>query len=295
MRYATPICALGLASVRWRWARAERDPAPLARTAVASYLKKRRSRSAPAGTLGRSNRHEPSRQLHPAPGGPARVSGVRGRADRRGLPGPVLELGLGNGRTYDHLRALLPEREIFVFEREVNAHPDCVPDAAHLILGDLRDTLAQADRRLPGPAALVHSDVGTGDAALNAELAAWLAGVLPPLLARGAWVVSDQMMQRAGAGGAGNTCGYRAEPLLSLQSCGELGASKSARRRGANGKPLSSGAKSCSVGDYDNGAKLLGPVLGGPRDRAVPRSRDIALRRQHRLRRDHVRRGAADL
>jgi hypothetical protein len=110
------------------------------------------------------------------------------------VSGPVLELGLGNGRTYDHLRALLPEREIFVLEREVNAHPDCVPDAAHLILGDLRVTLAQAHRRLPGPAALVHSDVGTGDAALNAELAAWLAGVLPPLLARGAWVVSDQMM-----------------------------------------------------------------------------------------------------
>ena len=33
----------------------------------------------------------------------------------RDLPGPVLELGLGNGRTYDHLRELLPEREIFVF------------------------------------------------------------------------------------------------------------------------------------------------------------------------------------
>ncbi|MCH8923260.1 MAG: hypothetical protein IIA67_08960, partial [Planctomycetes bacterium] len=46
----------------------------------------------------------------------------------RDLPGPVFELGLGNGRTYDHLRAALPEREIFVFEREVAAHPDCIPD-----------------------------------------------------------------------------------------------------------------------------------------------------------------------
>ncbi len=34
-----------------------------------------------------------------------------------GIAGPVLELGLGNGRTYDHLRELLPEREIYVFER----------------------------------------------------------------------------------------------------------------------------------------------------------------------------------
>ena len=113
----------------------------------------------------------------------------------RGLPGPVLELGLGNGRTYDHLRELLPEREIFVFEREVRAHPDCIPDAEHLILGDVRATLPQAHRRLPGPAALAHTDVGTGDAARNAELAAWLAGVLPPLLAPGAWIVSDQALR----------------------------------------------------------------------------------------------------
>ncbi len=62
----------------------------------------------------------------------------------RDLPGPVLELGLGNGRTYDHLRQTLPDREIFVFEREVAADPDCVPDAAHLLLGDIRETLPAA-------------------------------------------------------------------------------------------------------------------------------------------------------
>ena len=28
------------------------------------------------------------------------------------IEGPVIELGLGNGRTYDHLRRILPEREI---------------------------------------------------------------------------------------------------------------------------------------------------------------------------------------
>jgi hypothetical protein len=113
----------------------------------------------------------------------------------RDLPGPVLELGLGNGRTYDHLRELLPEREIFVFEREINAHPDCIPDPAHLILGDVRATLPQAPARLPGAAALAHLDVGTGDAAANAELASWLSGALPPLLAPSAWVVSDQALR----------------------------------------------------------------------------------------------------
>ena len=114
------------------------------------------------------------------------------------LPGPVLELGLGNGRTYDHLRELLPAREIFVFERQLAAHPASMPDAAHLILGEIRETLPRAGVRIGAPAALVHSDVGTGDAAQNAELAAWLARVLPALLTPGALVISDQPMQ-AGA------------------------------------------------------------------------------------------------
>ncbi len=64
------------------------------------------------------------------------------------LPGPVLELGLGNGRTYDHLRTLLPEREIFVFERALAADLPALPDAAHLVLGDFRDTLPAARARL---------------------------------------------------------------------------------------------------------------------------------------------------
>ncbi|MHA1546704.1 MAG: class I SAM-dependent methyltransferase, partial [Alphaproteobacteria bacterium] len=38
------------------------------------------------------------------------------------VPGIVVELGLGNGRTFDHVREILPEREIFVFERQVKAH-----------------------------------------------------------------------------------------------------------------------------------------------------------------------------
>ncbi len=112
----------------------------------------------------------------------------------RGLPGPVLELGLGNGRTYDHLRELLPAHEIFVFERQLAAHPACVPDAAHLILGDIRTTLPAAGEWLPGPATLAHSDIGSGDAARNATLAAWLAASLPALLAPGAWVVADQAL-----------------------------------------------------------------------------------------------------
>jgi hypothetical protein len=111
------------------------------------------------------------------------------------LPGPVLELGLGNGRTYDHLRELLPAREIFVFEREICAHPADRPDPHHLLLGDFRDTLPRAGHRLPGKAALAHADIGSGDRAATAELAEWLSDALPELLADGAWLASDQPLQ----------------------------------------------------------------------------------------------------
>ena len=55
------------------------------------------------------------------------------------LPGPILEVGLGNGRTYDHLRDLFPGRDIYVFERKVAAHPDCIPPDDRLFLGEARE------------------------------------------------------------------------------------------------------------------------------------------------------------
>ena len=112
-----------------------------------------------------------------------------------GIEGPILELGLGNGRTFDHLRWLFPDREIFVFERQPAAHPDCLPDAAHLVLGDIHETLPRISARLPAPAALVHNDLGTGDTRRNAELAGWLAQILPSLLQPRAVVMSDQSLE----------------------------------------------------------------------------------------------------
>lgn len=112
----------------------------------------------------------------------------------RDLPGPVLELGLGNGRTYDHLRERLPERDIWVFERRPDPHPLCRPPDERLIVGELEATLPGALARIGAPAALVHADIGTGDPERNARLAARLAVLLPPLLRDGAIVVSDQAL-----------------------------------------------------------------------------------------------------
>lgn len=113
----------------------------------------------------------------------------------RSRPGPILELGLGAGRTYDHLRELLPGREIFVFEREVAVHPRDVPDPEHLILGDFRATLDAVRGRLAGRAALAHADIGTWDEAESVRLAAAIAPLLHRLLGDGGLVLSDQPMR----------------------------------------------------------------------------------------------------
>ncbi len=114
------------------------------------------------------------------------------------VSGPVLELGLGNGRTYDHLREVLPGREIYVFERRVAAHPASIPDDKHLILGDFQQTLPGAIDRIGAPAALVHADVGSGDSSATQALAAFLGLTLPALVAPGAVILSDQDLKPAG-------------------------------------------------------------------------------------------------
>lgn len=108
------------------------------------------------------------------------------------LPGPVFELGLGNGRTYDHLRSVMPRRAIFVFDRQVAAHPDCIPPAERLVLGDFRETLPAAVPQFRQSVALIHADIGTGDVDASRTLARELEPSLVQLLARGGMLVSDQ-------------------------------------------------------------------------------------------------------
>lgn len=94
------------------------------------------------------------------------------------LPGPVLELGLGNGRTYSHIREHLPAREIFAFDRQIAAHPDCIPDDDHIFLGEITETLPQAVKRFAGTIPLVHVDLGP-------EVVREIAAQLPKLLCPG--------------------------------------------------------------------------------------------------------------
>jgi hypothetical protein len=113
-----------------------------------------------------------------------------------GRPGLILELGLGNGRTYDHLRAHLPGRDIYVFERCPAAHPDCVPPAGRLIVGDIGESLPAFMRRVgEASATLIHADLGTGDEHANLRLAAHLSGLIEPLLRPNGLLLSDQALE----------------------------------------------------------------------------------------------------
>ena len=118
-------------------------------------------------------------------------------AQVRDVPGPILEVGLGNGRTYDHLRSLLPGRDIYVLEREVRAHPDCIPCANRLFLGDVHESIPRAAHTLARSVVLIHSDLGTGDRVANAALGKWLGPALDLLLAPGGYVVANQPLDVA--------------------------------------------------------------------------------------------------
>jgi S-adenosylmethionine-dependent methyltransferase len=111
-----------------------------------------------------------------------------------GLPGPVLEIGLGKGRTFDHLRRLLPGRAIYCFDREHHAPPEESPAAEFLVIGEIQATLPALAARLGAKAALAHCDIGTRKPARDMEFARYLAATLPGLMAPGGIVLGDRPM-----------------------------------------------------------------------------------------------------
>ncbi|MCV9961605.1 class I SAM-dependent methyltransferase [Pararhizobium sp. BT-229] len=88
-----------------------------------------------------------------------------------GPDGVILEIGLGNGRTYDHIRELFPDNRIIVFDRAVGSHPDSTPPEADLILGDIKETIRRFDGK---NIAFAHADIGTAYPEKDAKTLTWL-------------------------------------------------------------------------------------------------------------------------
>lgn len=104
--------------------------------------------------------------------------------------GLVLELGLGNGRTYDHLRERLPRRDIHVFERDPSPNPRSMPPEHLLVVGDMAETLPVFAAAHGREAVLIHVDVTTGVPERDALAFAWLPAHVAALAADDALVVS---------------------------------------------------------------------------------------------------------
>ncbi|MDA0656494.1 MAG: hypothetical protein O2912_08830 [Proteobacteria bacterium] len=108
--------------------------------------------------------------------------------------GLILELGLGNGRTYDHIRSRLPEHRIMVFDRVLACHPESRPPPENFVLGELRETLPKFAVQLSEKIILAHLDLG-GGAVHETQLN--LSGVeaqLASMVAPKGLVLSDQSL-----------------------------------------------------------------------------------------------------
>jgi len=110
------------------------------------------------------------------------------------MPGPVFELGLGNGRTFHHMRERITDRDIFVFERAIASHPDSTPSDDRVILGDVNETLVEALTRFGATASLIHADLGGHNRKKNDIFARGISPLVEPLLAQGGLMVSSDRM-----------------------------------------------------------------------------------------------------
>lgn len=122
----------------------------------------------------------------------AQIDGLNWAADQvRGIDGDVLELGLGNGRTYDHLREILPDRRIRVIDRVLQPHPSCVPPAENFLQGEADEMLA-ALAEMGATFALAHYDFGFGVKELDVAEGTRLSPLIAALMVPGGLVVSQQ-------------------------------------------------------------------------------------------------------
>lgn len=125
----------------------------------------------------------------------AQIDGLNwAAAEIAGLEGDVLELGLGNGRTYDHLRERLPDRRVWVIDRQMKAHPSCVPPAADFLQGDadkMLENMAKSGTRL----ALAHYELGIGVAEHDQGLSRALSPLIAAVMAPGGLVISQDPLE----------------------------------------------------------------------------------------------------
>ncbi|MEP1587851.1 MAG: class I SAM-dependent methyltransferase [Tateyamaria sp.] len=122
----------------------------------------------------------------------AQIDGINWAADLiKDIDGDVLEMGLGNGRTYDHLRQEITGRRIWVIDRVLKPHPSCIPPKDDFLQGEAEDMLsklADAGHKM----ALAHYDFGHGVKELDVTEGGALSPFIAALMVSGGLVLSQQ-------------------------------------------------------------------------------------------------------
>jgi len=107
------------------------------------------------------------------------------------LTGDALEIGLGNGRTYDHMREILPQRHIWVIDRILQCHHSCTPPAEYFLQGEAGPMLQRLkieNRKIT----LAHYDCGIGVKEKDVAEAAELSPLIAAVMVSGGIIVSGQ-------------------------------------------------------------------------------------------------------
>lgn len=121
----------------------------------------------------------------------AQRDGLEWAAKRtKDMAGDALDMGLGNGRTYDHMREIL-ERRIWVIDRVLQCHPSCVPPKADFLEGEaeaMLDKLAETGAQI----VLAHYDFGFGVKEKDVAEAARLSPAIARIMAPNGIIVSGQ-------------------------------------------------------------------------------------------------------
>lgn len=107
----------------------------------------------------------------------------------------AVELGLGSGRTYDHLRSALGSTPLYAFDFRVETHPGYEPPEDRTILGDILETFPRFAEKNRGRACFVHLDIGTKDKSADRRRYVGLLGWIESITAPGAILASDRELK----------------------------------------------------------------------------------------------------
>lgn len=113
-------------------------------------------------------------------------------------PGPVLEIGLGKGRTYSHLEKRFHARTIWAFDFEVHAPAHSRPADERIITGDFRESLQSCWPTIDAAPVFVHADIGTESRKADADLARFVGSAIADHLAAGGYLMGDRDMAADG-------------------------------------------------------------------------------------------------